>query len=279
MQVAVQDQDWLSAHLCMDALLTFAAASADTAVQALACPLIETLCRLLRRILRALRASGTAAAAAAAAAAASAAAAAAAAADAAASQQASALGAAIDADLVTRALPTLRTPLRISPATVPEAPDGTRVSDDCTAENFPSATEAVLAECANANPEDPTTTANVSLAGTSHKTLREVPGSNAITPKLSHPTSPDKHNGNNGNNNMDSNTVGDNVDSPVKSYAATVPLPAQEPSLDSMLSPMAEDSSPKKGPEGSHFSLQLDVGEEADLHLLQVLFRNEFSAC
>eukprot|EP00892_Ulva_mutabilis_P011206 jgi/Ulvmu1/8458/UM043_0038.1 len=59
LHVSTESADWLSVHLCLDLLLRFLACSADTALQALACPLLETLVRLIRRAARALHAVGS----------------------------------------------------------------------------------------------------------------------------------------------------------------------------------------------------------------------------
>lgn len=49
MQVAIDEQDWLAAHMCLDLLATFLSASPAAAMQALACPLLETLANVLHR--------------------------------------------------------------------------------------------------------------------------------------------------------------------------------------------------------------------------------------
>ena len=47
--MAVNEQDWLPAHMCLDLVATFLSASPAAAMQALACPLLETLATVLHR--------------------------------------------------------------------------------------------------------------------------------------------------------------------------------------------------------------------------------------
>lgn len=241
----MEDEDWLSAHLCLDTLLTFSSASADTAAQALACPLIETLCRLLRRLLRHLRRCGAAAAAAAAAATA-----AVQTSEVDSSTQLAAAqvaDAAADMAVVTRALPPVRTPERTPAAPPCEGDQG----------EFPSATTAVLSECMQP-PAPPDSSA-------AQRTLREVPGSRLPTDAETPPALRTPVIG--GTPTLaDTTSFGSNATGGKLPQGLQHAL-LQQQSLDSMGS---AGFTSQKIQEHSLFLLQLRVGEEPDLQLLQV---------
>lgn len=273
--MAVEDQDWLSAHLCLDLLLTFSSASADTSAQALACPLIETLCRLLRRLLRHLRRCGTAAAEAGAAAAAEAAVAAADADSPSAAGAACAQtpllaggGSAAEVAVVTRTLPAVCTLVRASVA----VSTTTKHCEGDTGE-FPSATDAVLSECME--PQTPTD------ACTPQRTIREVPGSRVLTdaetPVVLETPVIQKQVNSQTNFTMHEASEISTPKLPEGSHDAEHALPGhmqallQQQSVESMGS--AACNSQKLHKE-SPFLLQLRVGEEPDLQLLQVFHCN-----
>jgi hypothetical protein len=263
--VAVSEQDWLSAHLCLDALLTFSSASADVGAQALACPLIESLCRLLRRLLRHLRYCGAAA------------------------TEAPAAAISLAPQLVEAAcksapkindqvLPDVRTPEHVTAAVGPPA----KIFEHTTVEESPSAKEGLLSE--SMQPQTPAGSHHVQgilLAGPCDRILTdpETPVSlkTPVIHKMAHQVTPNMNGtslevssskiqmlegpGSAGNNDCQHTSTVQGV--PVHSQVLML-----EDSVDSVGSASFD---PQQWQENSPFLLTMKVGDEPDLQLLQVL--------